>query len=108
MTVGEKIKMLRMSADMSQDELAKRCGLHTATAICYYESNKRKVPYHIIAKVSDIFGVTPNYLMGFSNKSVDMIKLSSIGFTQENIDKLDKNDLMKLEAYLQALLDAKK
>lgn len=108
MTVGERIKMLRISLNMSQDELARRCGLQTSSAISYYESGKRKVPYHIVAKVSDIFGVTPNYLMGFSEKSVDMIKLSSIGFTEENLSKLDKNDLIKLEAYLQALLDSKK
>lgn len=108
MTVGERIKMLRISLNISQDELAKRCGLKTATAFSYYESGKRKVPYHIIAKVSDIFGVTPNYIMGFSEKPINMIKLSSIGFTEENLSKLDKNDLIKLEAYLQALLDSKK
>lgn len=34
--------MLRESFNMSQDELARRCGLKTATAIFYYENDKRK------------------------------------------------------------------
>ena len=61
MTVVERIKMLRESFEMSQDELAKKVGLQSATAVCHYENNKRRIPHNIFVRLSDLFGVTQNY-----------------------------------------------
>ena len=108
MTVGQRMKQLRIDHKISQREMCKRLGYTSTSIVSCYESGKRRIPYEVIVKVSEIFGVTPNYLMGYTEKSINEAKLESMGFTEENLNKLTPSDLNKIEAYLQALLDSKK
>ncbi len=63
--VGNKIKELRKKHKMSQSELGSLLGL-SYTAIGYYESGKRRVPVAILKKMSEIFNVDMNELMGLN------------------------------------------
>ena len=65
MTTGEKIKYLRVKKNMSQEELGKALGVQKS-AIHKYESGlvvnlKRST----IAKLAEVLGTTPAYLMGW-------------------------------------------
>lgn len=63
MLFGDKIKTLRVSAGMTQLELAEKLGI-TSRSIQNYEKNQRYPnSTEIIAKLCEIFNVTSDYLM---------------------------------------------
>ncbi|HOP65532.1 MAG TPA: helix-turn-helix transcriptional regulator [Bacilli bacterium] len=66
---GERLRSLRLSKNMTQDELASLMGLKKST-ICTYEKEKRRPKYDVIQKYMEIFGVTAEYLMGIDHLSV--------------------------------------
>ena len=62
MSTKEKLKVLRVKADLSQEELAQKAGL-TSRSIGMYEAdvnNLRKAKYETIAVLADALGVTVN------------------------------------------------
>lgn len=65
MGIGLKIKEERLRNKLSQEDVAKAIG-STKQAIYKYESGiVTNIPTDKIAKMADIFGVTPAYLMGW-------------------------------------------
>lgn len=81
-TVGERIKYLRKNAGFTQEELAKRCGYRSLTTINKIELGINNVPLSVVEKIASVFGVTPAYIMGWSEESPST---SSDIFTFENI-----------------------
>lgn len=68
MTIGEKIKNLRIKSGLTQDDIAKRTGT-TKQAIYKYENGiVTNIPTDKIEKMADLFGVTPSYLMGWEDE----------------------------------------
>lgn len=57
MTVGERIKKLRIEKGLSQEELAKRAGYADKTAICKIERSGDDVSTYIINKMANALGV---------------------------------------------------
>lgn len=62
-TLGERIKQLRDSKQLSQDELAKVFNLSQST-IAYYETNKKQPPLQTLQTIADFFHVSTDYLLG--------------------------------------------
>jgi repressor LexA len=68
-TIGEKIKLLRKNKDgMTQPELAKLLGVEPP-AVSKYETNRVPVPQDTIRKLSIIFGVSTDYLLGLDKET---------------------------------------
>ncbi len=67
MTFGEKLTMLRKQLKWSQDDLAKKIGT-SAPIIGRYERNEIKPSIEVAAKLSDVLGVTLDYLIGNANQ----------------------------------------
>lgn len=65
MEIGEKIKMLRESRGMSQEELAKKAGYKSRSSINKIETDGRNLPQSKIAAIAKALDVTPTYLMGW-------------------------------------------
>ena len=63
MNFGEKVKMLRKGAHMSQAELARELGVSTRTVQSYEKGQSYPKQRSIYAKMSSIFGVEQNYLL---------------------------------------------
>ncbi len=73
---GERLKILRINRKMSQKELAERLNI-TKSVISFYESGERMPSYEILIKISDIFHVSTDYLLGLGKKrTVDVSELS--------------------------------
>jgi len=71
MTIGDRIKTLRKERGMTQEELAKYIN-STKQTIYKYENNiVTNIPSDKIEKISEVFGVTPSYLMGWDNIEKD-------------------------------------
>ena len=66
MKIGEKIKTARISANMTQAELAEKLGVSYQN-IGQLESGKRKPKLETIQKIADALGVSVAYLSGIEN-----------------------------------------
>ena len=67
MTVGERIKHRRLELEMTQEELAKRLGYKTRTAISNVEKGKEDLTTTRVSKFAEALGVSPGYLMGWDD-----------------------------------------
>ena len=74
---GSNLKELRLKYKMTQKELADKIGV-TKSVISYYELQERSPSPEVLIKLSGIFHVTTDYLLGIEQKhSIDVSGLSS-------------------------------
>ena len=78
MTIGERIKLHREKANLTQDELAKQLNTTKQTVYKYENNVVTNIPSDKIEKMAELFGVNPGYLMGwegdhFSGEKTDII-----------------------------------
>lgn len=79
--LGDRIKTLRAAKNITQQDLAHRLGI-TKSVISAYENSIRYPSYDILIKLSNIFGVSTDYLLGCSKgKTIDVT-----GLKQNEID----------------------
>lgn len=71
---GERIRELRMIANMSQEELGRRVGVQRAAIQKYEKGTVANIPLGTIEKIATVFSVSPTYLVGW--QEVDTDKLS--------------------------------
>ena len=90
---GNKLKELRLKHKMTQKELADKIGV-TKSVVSYYELQERSPSPEILIKLSRIFHVTTDYLLGIEHKHViDVSKLSPEELTLvEQMIKLFERD----------------
>lgn len=67
MSTGQRINECRVSAGLTAEELGTRIGKNRAT-VYRYESDDIDIPLSIIAKIAEVCGVNPAYLMGWSEQ----------------------------------------
>lgn len=65
-SIGERIKYLRISKGINQEELGKKLGLVKST-ISMYENNKSTPDADMLTRLADYFGVSIDYLLGRTN-----------------------------------------
>ena len=63
MTIGERIKQLRIERGLTQEELADKLGYKHKTSISKIESDARRLTQPKIQAIADIFGVSPSELL---------------------------------------------
>lgn len=68
-TIYERIRRLRQENNMSQDELAKKTGYTSRSAINKIEAGKIDISRAKIKVFADALGVTLAYLMGWEDES---------------------------------------
>lgn len=73
---GSNLKELRLKYKMTQKELADKIGV-TKSVVSYYELQERSPSPEILIKLSGIFHVTTDYLLGIEHKhTIDVSSLS--------------------------------
>lgn len=73
---GNRLRALRQSKGWTQEELATRLGL-TKSVVSAYETSLRYPSYDILIRITSIFNVTSDYLLGIERKqSIDISGLS--------------------------------
>lgn len=83
--VGNRIRELRKSYKITQNEFANRLGV-TKSAISSYENGSRLPSYDILIKISLIFKVSTDYLLGRIDKKTQTISIS--GLTDKQIESI--------------------
>lgn len=91
---GLKLKSLRKEAGMTQSELAAQLNI-TKSVISYYELSERTPSPDVLIKLSAIFHVSADYLLGIEHKKmIDVSDLSEddIKFLIVTIETLRKKN----------------
>lgn len=68
--IGERIKTMRLSRGLTQDELAEQCGV-TRSAVSFWEHGQRDISWETICALSDIFNVRPSAITEDENPDED-------------------------------------
>lgn len=98
---GERLKTVRKSFGLTQDELALKSGLSTIT-LSKLESGVNKPSYDAVLTLSNSLKVEPNYLFGWSDeiaedtKSERRLKLRSLILHAEKLDDAWIDELISL------------
>lgn len=74
MTIGEKIKTLRESLNMTQEELAKRIHVTKQTIFKYENGIITNIPMNKITALAESLGTTPSELLGWDAETLDSYK----------------------------------
>ncbi|MDF2542700.1 MAG: family transcriptional regulator [Herbinix sp.] len=81
--LGDKIKQLRINKQLSQTQLSKllKC---SSSVVSAYEQNLRKPSLENLVKLSYIFGVSTDYLLGLNttNRDPNLIDVSALTESQ--------------------------
>ena len=95
-SIAERIRWLRTSRGMEQEELASKIGITRKTMNIYeLEKNKKGIPTDIIIKIAKVFNVSTDYLLGLTD-------LESTDITYKKINKvigLDDDAISILQEY---------
>lgn len=79
---GDRLKELRKRSNLSQEQLAQQLGI-TKGMISSYETSMRMPSYHILLKLSLLFNVSTDYLLG--KNANDMLNISDLNEKQKAI-----------------------
>ena len=107
MEVGKRIRALRTARGLTQEELWKLLGVKKAAVQKYENGSVENLKRATVLKLSEIFDVSPSYLMGFDE--IDTAKAEKIdgvylARTAQNLD-LDPEDL---ELIMQTVVQLKR
>lgn len=102
MTIGERIKELRIERGITQEELAKRMGYKTRSAVCQVERNGDNITSDRISAFAKALGVSIQDIMGWKNSD-----------NKDNVNPSDTAAARLLQYYIKIeeyrmLLDAAK
>ena len=80
MNFGEKLKALRTSQKLTQQQLSDRIGV-AKSVVSYYESGDRYPSYDVLVKIARIFHTTTDYLLDVAKDNV----IDVTGLSEEDI-----------------------
>lgn len=92
MNMGKKLKSLRIEKKLTQKQVADRIGL-AISAVSSYESGTRYPSYDVLVKLSRIFRVSTDYLLGITDtRNIDVTGLNNneIELVSQLVDMLRK------------------
>ena len=62
-----RLRDLREDADLTQDKLVQKLGMHKTT-YTNYEQGKREPPFDFIIKIAKFYNVSMDYIAGLTNE----------------------------------------
>ena len=62
-----RLRDLREDADLTQEQLIQKLGMHKTT-YTNYEQGKREPPFDFIIKIAKFYNVSIDYIAGFTNE----------------------------------------
>lgn len=106
MTIGKRLKQLRESSQLSRKELADKLDV-SHWAIAKYETDERYPDHDTITRLSVIFGVTTDYLLGRTDDPTprdgtstisdleELLKQDTLMFDGEPLDEEAKDGILR-------------
>jgi len=100
MSFAERLLEVRKKRGMSQEDVAKKLGTQSP-AIGRYERGVAKPTIEVAAKLSDILGVSLDYLVGKTDSELDALTLKRI----QDVDTLSDEDKKTVYSLIDAFLN---
>ena len=69
MTIGDRIKTARESANLTQEELGSKCGTTKQTIYKYEIGKVTNIPLDRLQRIAEVVGVSAAYLMGWETEA---------------------------------------
>lgn len=104
MSLGNRLRELRMSKGVNQKEVAKMLNVDRST-YGKYETGDSSPDYDKLTKLADYFSVTIDYLLG---RSEDKQKANTIAAHLSEGVELTEEEQKQLDDYIQFLLSRRK
>ncbi|MCI8411037.1 MAG: helix-turn-helix transcriptional regulator [Clostridia bacterium] len=104
-----RIKLLREEKQMYQEDLGNILGI-SKSAVGFYENEKRDIPTEILKKLSDIFNVSVDYILGNSDirnsKQENDINdaLIQVGFDMKDYNPPTEKQKEQIKALIEVVL----
>jgi repressor LexA len=73
--ISDKVKELRKLLGMTQKDLAENLGLKSQTTIAAIENNKNNPSHELLSKMSDLFKVSTDFLLGKVEMDIGYVRL---------------------------------
>lgn len=100
---GKRIKELRIENGYTLKQLGEMLNLGEST-MSMYESGKRKPDYDTLIRLSQIFGVTTDYLLGVSDiRDPNIAQPIAENTISYEVDDLSEESKKELENYIRLL-----
>ncbi len=101
--LGLRIRELRMESDLLQKDIAIKLGLSTS-GYGYYETGRRSPDNEMIKKLSELFEVSSDYLLGISEDKNNLTRSTNNNFKNTFSTKgLSKVDIEIIQAIIERL-----
>lgn len=96
---GERLKELRKSKKVTQEDIAKKFDVNPAT-VSAWEVGKAEPSYEVLTELANYFGVSVEYLLNFNQDDLDKIEklkqaLKEAGMWDYEMDDMSKEDFEK-------------
>lgn len=108
MTIYERIRILRESRNMSQAELAEKCGYKNRQMISRIESGLVDLPLSKVEAIAHALAVDPAYLAGFSEWQENQDRALEISSLIDQASRLDDVDIARIAERINMLLESEK
>ncbi|MEN2765795.1 helix-turn-helix domain-containing protein [Ornithinibacillus xuwenensis] len=99
MGFSSRLTSLRKNRGLSRDDLAEKLGVSYST-ISKYESGSREPDFGTLQKISDIFDVTTDYLIGKSNNTNTSDNNNNPNRAFHNFEEISEQEKEYLEEQL--------
>ena len=105
MTIGQRVKKLRIEKGLTQTELAEKLGYRSKSSVAHIE-NGRDIPRSMVVALSDILDTTPAYLMGWEDPEdkksapAEDDRSKKIKEVMEKIGQLSDSDLVQIDDFI--------
>ncbi|MBQ9030428.1 MAG: helix-turn-helix transcriptional regulator [Parasporobacterium sp.] len=102
MNIGDRIRAKRIELGMTQDELAKKVGYSSKTAISKIESGERDLKQTKIRLLADALETTTDYIMGWDDEEEiynDFVN---------QIKKLSPDEFSEIKDYMNYIISKRK
>ena len=97
------LKNLRLSKNLTQDELAKKLNIPTPT-YKNYENGYSEIPYKVLILLADFFKISTDVLIGRVSNNIDFSQLNPSHFELiEKIVPLTPNECEKVASYIDGM-----
>lgn len=96
---GERLKELRKSKKVTQEDIAKKFDVNPAT-VSAWEVGKAEPSYEVLTELANYFGVSVEYLLNFNQDDLDKIErlkqaLKEAGMWDYEMDDMSEEDFKK-------------
>lgn len=113
MSIGKRLKELRINSGLTQSEVAKNIGVAIQTIFKYENEIVTNIPSDKIEKLAKVFDTTPEYIMGWKSDNKSENKPDNVELEEDVImyhrdgktvrKKMTKEQIKMLAAMIDAL-----